>query len=189
MILISKDRYFEIEQEVFYTLEDTHTSSFPVMAQDIARALHITLVPYSDLSPEDYEKAMQESEDGYSFYDYEPGTDILVYYIHYNDDKPRHRKKWTICHEIGHIRLGHHDGNLSYEEAEQEANYFAKYLLAPYPMVQICGCEDPWDVSDTFDVSLEAASYIWDSYLKWSSYRPIENIPQEERLIQLFCAA
>ena len=42
------------------------------------------------------------------------------------------RIRFTIMHEIGHIVLDHTEHS---DLAESEANFFAKYALAPPPLV------------------------------------------------------
>ena len=98
--------------------------------------------------------------------------------------------KLGAYHEIGHIYLGHFENDdLSYEEKEAEANFFAKYSIAPPPLVNIAKCESPWDVAIIFDVSGEASMYLYSYYQKWMQYGPIEYEPFELQMIELFQAA
>ncbi|MST50370.1 ImmA/IrrE family metallo-endopeptidase [Mobiluncus holmesii] len=43
----------------------------------------------------------------------------------------RERLTFTLAHELGHIILNHSCSNESYVREEQEANFFASYLLMP----------------------------------------------------------
>jgi len=69
------------------------------------------------------------------------------YMILYENLKPLGRKRFTIAHELGHYLLKHHQlientvisrGELSdneYDVLEKEANYFARMLLVPLPLI------------------------------------------------------
>lgn len=63
-------------------------------------------------------------EDGYTVKKLRPGLNLILY----NEEKYSPRMKFTILHEIGHIRLSHtQDG----PREEIEANYFAAQVIAP----------------------------------------------------------
>jgi hypothetical protein len=59
------------------------------------------------------------------------------------------RRRYTIAHEIGHLRM-HADGDRSGAEVEREAQAFAGALLVPPPMLAAAVAED-----DGFDLLLE----------------------------------
>lgn len=74
---------------------------------------------------------------------YYPDSDLSI--IYYNKSMPRYKKTWNIAHELGHFFMRHHviklraGGYLTEQENkvfEEEANYFAKQLLAPYSLVE-----------------------------------------------------
>lgn len=121
--------------------------------------MKITLVAYSSLSRKKLQAAFKVSDDGF-FYEAE-GRE----YIYYNDiDRGYKRQNWTILHEIGHIVLDH----MGHEEREEdEANFFAKYAIAPPVLVHEIGASSPEDVYHNFDVSYEAAKYAFDYYCSW----------------------
>ncbi len=101
--------------------------------------------------------------------------------------------RWTIFHEIGHIYLGHHDNpepdaNQTVIE-EAEADFFAKYTIAPPPLVNVAKCESPMDLLICFNVSGQASVFLFDYYRKWKLYGPIEYEPFELEMLQLFQAA
>ena len=73
-------------------------------------------------------------------------------YSFYNDiDRCYERQNWTILHEIGHIVLDH-TGHSEHEE--DEANFFAKYAIAPPVLVHKIGAECPQDIYEIFDIKL-----------------------------------
>lgn len=104
------------------------------------------------------------SDDGVSFEKYYRGQSKFV--IMYNDTIYSHnRKRFTIAHELGHCLLGH-NLNRNYDVQEKEANYFAKRLLVPLPLVNkilrlptVTVDERVEDVSSVFEVSQEVANY------------------------------
>lgn len=76
--------------------------------------------------------------------------------------------RWTILHEIGHFSFGHHDNpddSLSALE-EAEANFVAKYSIAPLPLINVAKCISLEDITATFDVSGEASFNIFNYYKK-----------------------
>ena len=100
--------------------------------------------------------------------------------------------RFTIAHELGHFFLGHYDfenssdiivdGKLglsdheSYVVYEQEANYFAKRLLVPTPVLMDVNSKMPVDsysLSSIFQVSLECSKYIIkgvNNFLRYGNY-------------------
>jgi Zn-dependent peptidase ImmA (M78 family) len=126
---------------------------------EIAIKMGIKLVPYSTLSRKKHRKALKTSPDG--FYAEENGVE----YIYYNDiGKSYERQNMTILHEIGHCVLDH-TGNSQHEE--DEANFFAKYAIAPPVLVERIGADSPEDIYKNFNISYEAATYAYDYYLSW----------------------
>lgn len=121
----------------------------------------IYLIKYSD---SDYiNKHSSPTEDGYSrLMDNKP-------VIYYNDNKPIHRIRFTIAHEIGHILLGHlSEGETlhrnteqdSSDPKEQQANVFARDLLMPAVIInQLVYSSD--DISKICNVSLQSAEIRW----------------------------
>jgi len=84
------------------------------------------------------------------------------------------RQRRTILHETGHIYLGHFEPNcqLTYGEKEAEANFFAKYSIAPPPLINYANCSCPKDVANRFHVSSQAYIYLFDYYQKWLQFGP-----------------
>lgn len=99
------------------------------------------------------------------------------YIIFYNDTvKSRERIRFTIAHEIGHFVLGHLEfaektkigrytlTDFENDAFEKEANYFAKRLLAPLPLVY--DFVSIWNritadlIMDIFDVSFTVSNHI-----------------------------
>ena len=96
---------------------------------------------------------------------------------------PERRIRFTIMHEIGHIILNHTEHS---DLAESEANYFAKYALAPPPLVHELHIEDYLELSERFDISHQCAFYAMNNYNKWLRYGSPEYRDYEVTLINLF---
>lgn len=158
---LTDEEYEFIKGEVIYIFEKYNIKCIPVSGFEIALKMKITLIAYSGLSKRKLKKAMEVSEDG--FFIEKDGRE----YIYYNDiDRCYERQNWTILHEIGHIVLDH-TGHSDYEE--DEANFFAKYAIAPPVLVHKICAECPQDIYEVFDISFEAAVYAYKYYCFWKS--------------------
>lgn len=95
----------------------------------------------------------------------EDGTWIICY----DERESIERIRFTICHELGHILLGHplkpgllqHTRTIDKErpEIESEADMFAARILAPACVLWGLECYEPEDIMRVCDISKEAAQY------------------------------
>lgn len=92
---------------------------------------------------------------------------------------------YTYASEAGHIVLDH-TGHSDHEE--DEANFFAKYAIAPPVLVHKIGAECPQDIYEAFDISFEAAVYAYKYYCSWESrFEKVKRLADYEiRLLALF---
>jgi hypothetical protein len=76
-----------------------------------------------------------------------------------NQGFSRVRRRYTVAHEIGHLRM-HADGDRTGPEVEREAQAFAGALLIPPPMLIVAVAEDDGfeSLRHRFDVSRDALS-------------------------------
>ena len=166
--------------------EEAGIHTWPIDCFEIARSLNYIVVPYSLCPGQDLTSV---DKDGFSKVVQNEWTGLFKYVIYYNDSQPNEgRMRWTIFHETGHIYLGHHDhpdDSLSDLE-EAEADFFAKYAIAPPPLIFVTNCKDLWDVQRIFCTSYQAAEYIYDYYRKWMQYGPQNFLPFEEKLLKQF---
>lgn len=163
--------------------EECGLTEYPINCFHIAKKLHYQLVPYSSLSGKQLTAAMQISTDGFHLLIEDQTTGLFHWRIYYNDQNSHERQRWTIMHEIGHIILDHTEES---ELAEAEANFFAKYSIAPPPLIHVAECEDYLDIAVQFDISLQAAYYAMSYYQKWLQYGPKEYEPFEIRMLHIF---
>lgn len=126
----------------------------------LARKLNMHLIPYSYLSDE--QKAKVESmeeflKDGFTLMRCINGK--WEFYTFYDDSVSMYRQRFTIAHEIKHVIFLEKEPN---QKQEGLADHFARYLLAPSFLVMKYAHLSPFDVSDAFDISFEAAIYALD---------------------------
>lgn len=87
-------------------------------------------------------------------------------------------------HEVGHFVLGHIDGG---EEEESEAKFFAKYALAPPPLIHnICKDIEPDTIKKTFNIRYQAAYLAYQYYRNWLQFGNRNYTNYEEKMLSLF---
>lgn len=123
----------------------------------LAKKLNIHLIPYSYLSDEQKSKiGILEDflKDGFTVMRCISGK--WEFYTFYDDSVSKYRQRFTIAHEIKHVIFLEKEPN---QKQEDLADHFARYLLAPSFLVMKYVHLSPFDVSDSFDISFEAAMY------------------------------
>lgn len=176
-------QYEYIKQTVIDTYLEYGIKCIPINAFELAIKMGIKLTPYSALSKEGKEAARLFSMDGFSVET--PNDDWIIFY---NDEGNSYERiNRTIMHEIGHFALGH-TGEVG-EEEEMEANFFAKYALAPPPLVHRLATINQKTIKEAFDISWKAAGYAMSYYKKWLYYSGMLYRDYEIRLLQQFQAA
>ena len=176
VVRLSDERYEEIKEEVVELYKELHITKFPVIAMDVCKQLDIVLKSYNQFNERAFVAVIRASEDGMV-------AKIDNHYeIFYNPSKDSARVRFTIFHEIGHIRLHHliHD-----EENEAEANFFASYFLAPAPLIQYFNLEYIHEVMDKFWVTISLATNAFSRYGKWLKYSGNFYTQYEKELLEL----
>ncbi len=70
--------------------------------------------------------------------------------------------------------MGHYDNcKKSQQQMKAEANHFAVFAQAPMPAVILSKPKDEYDISSTFDLSLECAENVFSTYKKVAKALPI----------------
>ncbi len=117
---------------------------------------------------------MCKSNAGATHYDTERDRCLILYNTATNSG----RILWTLCHEIGHICLGHldiieeaeiayTDWQEPYDQFESEADYFAWNLIAPLPIMREMGVHTASEIQSVYGLSAQAAALQYDRYVKW----------------------
>ena len=155
--------YEKIEDDVAYLFLELDIREYPVYPLQIAVALGYKIIPFNQMREEARTKMLEMDLEAISYYDRSLGTFVICY----NSDCTLERLRFTIAHEIGHIRMGH---KLESDLARRVADYYAAYLLAPTPWIGYAKCEDYIDVANKFSLSVQCAQRCFERYLKWSKY-------------------
>ena len=175
---LSNDRYEEIKSVIVATYEKFNIHTLPINCFELAHKLGIKTIPFSFLDNEQLDKI--------SFCEGEAIMFCLndKSYIFYNDiDNSTTRQRFSIFHELGHYILGH---KCESELAKSEADFFARYAIAPIPLVWKTNCKGIVDIQNRFNTSFECASNIKDNFDNWLNIKS-ENIKDfEKRVINLF---
>ena len=174
---LADERYEEIKSSVVNMLVRIHERGYPLHTKSVIRALGGIVVPYSDIADETKGMLKDEfSKDGFQFIRY--GR----LYVFYNDSVCVGRYRYTLMHEVGHYWLGH---TCTSELAESEADFLAKYSLAPPVVVNYYECRDYIHLMSVFHLSEEAAKYAWNYYMRWLHRGDDSLSEQEKRLCHL----
>ena len=163
---LSDETYEYIKSEVIDLFIRYDVKCIPISGFELAAKMGIMLVTYSSLSERKLEKVIEVSDDGFYVEDND-GRE----YIFYNDTTGYKRSNMTILHEIGHAVLGHTE-ETDHDVAESEAGFFAAYALAPAPLIHKISDKSISNISEIFDISLEASVYALNRYHKWLCFGP-----------------
>ncbi len=177
---LDNKKYEEIKQAVIDTFLEYDVRCIPISAFELAVKMGLRVVPYSSLSRKKRCVAVKISLDGFLV---EKNDGIWL--IYYNDEcKTYGRINQTIMHEIGHYILGHiHEG----EAEEAEANFFAKYALAPPPLIHnMVKPVKTETIMDKFDISHQAAEIAYKYYQSWLRYGGKYYTEYEKKMLELF---
>lgn len=165
-------RYEQLKETVSLFLDEyvdnTNDLAIPINVFNIAKFLNIVLVPYSILTEYERIRFLEIGnfilEDGFVVF----GTVLneSQNFVYYNDSKSEGRIRFTLLHEIAHIILGHKQQS---DLAESEANFFAKYLIAPPVLVNRINPEDYVDIMNKFNLSSECARNSFSYYQSWKT--------------------
>lgn len=156
-------RYEQIKREVVSLFAKTGEKSIPVDPFAMAGNLGIHVVSYSSLGDRGKDACIKKSKSGYKLL-LEECDGSSTWYIYFNDEKPWGHVRFTVLHEIGHIALDHLQES---DVAEAEANFFAKYAIAPPMLVSIIKPDDYMAIAEAFELSSECALYSWNYYRRW----------------------
>lgn len=173
--------YEEIKMEVTYLFEELDIRCIPISGFEILQKMGIKLIPYSSFQKQKREILLKKFPDAF-FTDF-IGEEAIVY----NDEISYPRLNMTLLHEIGHIVLGH-TNEMNEDKQEAEAKFFAKYALAPPPLVHLLKPNSPMEIMELFQISYEAAQIAYTNYLKWrkKKHQEMKLTPYEKALFKRF---
>lgn len=188
-IVIDRNRKQEIKQIVLDTLSYSNLLYLPIDIKKICKSYHnIRLIPFSvqmkhrSLS---LTEVIQNCESNDACVDYY--ADFGKYVIYYNDVETSrvissNRYRWSIAHELGHVRLNHHLiynrtrifkselGSEDYDLLETEADYFAQLILVPHSALIAFNIENYRNIRYMCKISDPAAKKRFYEYSLWKRH-------------------
>ena len=180
MTKLHYDTYEEIKIKIVSLFKQYNITSVPIDCFKLASNMGFELIPYSNLSDKKLEAVKKLSGgDGYTIDIVDSGRKIIFY----DDTACLGRQRFTILHELGHYILDHRERS---DLAEAEADFFAKYAIAPPPIIYGLEIDNYVDISDIFVTSKECAFYLMESFVKWINYGPKYFTNYEWDLLHLF---
>lgn len=177
---LDNEQYEEIKQIIIDTFIYYKIKCIPISSFELATKMGLKVIPYSSLGKKEKIAAKKISRDGFSL-----EMRNRNWLIYYNDECGIYgRINYTIMHEIGHYALGHlKEGDLE----ETEANFFAKYALAPPPLVHnLVSIKNPITIQNAFEISQQASWFAYKYYKKWLNFGREDYTDYELRLLKLF---
>lgn len=177
---ISKNINYKKLKNIAYSFLNQYTNGkLPIdLLHIISQLDNLHLMKYSTLAKEnnmDINEVYQllNSEDGALWYK----SDTQTYILLYNDTiDNKERIRFTIAHELGHYVLKHNEttdktilsryslSENEYKTFETEANFFAKHLLVPFPIlgnyVMFFHSMNDQFIQNVFQVSFSVANYV-----------------------------
>ena len=192
--------YEEIKNKAYDFLIDYADGLLPIkLTKMIEQIDNLMLLKYSDFAKM-HKIAISEaadllqSDDGALWYDCKREIYILLY----NDTiTNKERIRFTIAHELGHYALKHNEKtektivsryslpDSEYDFFEREANFFAKHLLVPFPVLgnytQLFHSMSNDFIQEIFDVSYTVACYVIDNLKKMYSFGLVKEAHKVEK--------
>lgn len=167
--------YSKIYKATLNIYQECNINSFPLDCHDLLAHYGYQCLPYSKLSLVKREMCMNFSEDAFLF------RNVL----YYNDNILPNRQRFSFMHELGHIALKHVEHPVLCQE--QEANAFASHILAPRTVIHHSGCSNESEISNIFEITVEAAHYAFADYKRWLRYRTYYKLEAlDEAIFQQF---
>ena len=166
---MKQERKEQIKNKVLGLLTEQSITYLPIDLDQIMASLSIKAVAVSLVRQRGV--VVPEGIDGFTVI---RGGDRAQYLLVYRDDISFERLRWTLAHELGHILLGHlRSGRRAagHGRQEEEANYFAKELLMPLPVLARLDARSAAAISRLCGVSREAAQIRVRDFERYDWYR------------------
>lgn len=162
MVEVNKEQYDKMAHLALDVLSDYGFFSFPLDIFALAKKIGMNLIPYSTLTIAQYMKLYHKYDMNLGFTVPRTKNGHIVYDTYYNDvDIQEPRQRFTIAHEIKHVVSGDCHKKYLTEKDEALADFFAKSLLAPQPIIIHEGLNSPEEYVDRFRISQQSAEYCY----------------------------
>lgn len=164
--------YYEKTKTAAEIIKSSNLKSFPINPAILARRKGIKIISYttfSRLTDISLERIASVSADGFSV------RKNGQYFIIYNPNvTPKARRRWTLVHELCHIKSGHigeMKGKLptymSDRPTESEADELTCCLIAPLPVALLCGVNSEAEFAGAFGLSRQASINLYKDYTQY----------------------
>ncbi|NLC93893.1 MAG: ImmA/IrrE family metallo-endopeptidase [Treponema sp.] len=182
-------RYEEIKSKIAKCMEFHEVKNIPFNVFKLAKKMGIKLVKFSELTQKEFQQlsGFGINFESAGFLAIASKNGKIIPFIYYNDAQDSRRIRFTILHEIGHFILGHLEQS---DLAEAEANFFAKYFIAPPVLIDRINPSDYMQIACVFNLSNQCAWNSFDYYTKWKKHHYKNNElyeSYEEKIINLCC--
>ena len=156
---VSSSRYEQLRQIAADLIED-YEIVYPFDPYALAEKLHAEVIYYSEsqlLRVIGMEALICDGGFSARF----TNAGMQTYKIAVDEMHSSARQKFTVTHELAHIVLEHHGDSRDHEKLEQEANFFASYMLMPEIIgIRLFSAGDQEAVQEYCGVSAECAGLI-----------------------------
>lgn len=159
-------RYDEIEEAILNLFREVDARFIPLDPLAMAQAMGCGPIPYRSFGPIIHRILKEASSDALTIWLKD------VPFILFNDRMLPSRCRFTVMHEIAHVRLVHREHS---KLAEMEANRFSATALCPLPLLARSGLVIPADIARHFGISEDCARLRAEAFSKW------RNLPNELR--------
>ena len=178
-------RYAYIAHQVFQLYKQMPIIQFPINPKQlfllIPNCRILTYQRFAEVNNCSIREVIElcESKSGCTHYDTAQDRYLVLYNDSTANNNVQGRIRWTLAHELSHVRLKHLPhistnhiaensfNNLTDPELEAEADRFAALLLCPMPLFEQLRIQSPADIHRVFGLSREAADVRWREYQKW----------------------
>lgn len=170
--------YRNIQEWAWYVLIETNATKLPIDIIDICEQLNISIRCYNE-----NHKFAKKFKNGFSVINNGKKTIYINKEMH-----NKHRVRFTIAHELGHILLNHHQNknNLSYNDLEIEANMFAIRVLAPLCVLHELKVQTESELRELCRISKKAGEIRFQRFQEKESLNKYYINPMESILIKQF---
>ena len=172
--------YPELKRSVVETFSKLGYIRLPVNPSELFETFGIQCIAFQsayDSSTIDGLSGLLLCPSGLSFTISNNGNDCQ--YVACNLQESSGRVRFTKLHEMGHTVRNHLQDS---ETAEIEANFWAKYAIAPPVLVEELGVTTQEEVVKYFGTSMECASNILKYHDNWRRYRKNDRLIDDEIL-------
>lgn len=151
--------YKKIAKLVIDIFIDYEIKNFPIDANEMCNKLGFKLLTYKETNID----PSNISDDAFYISATKDNPPIIIYN---SDVEPRTRIRFSIFHEIKHCICGdkgEYEDKLKKQYIENMADYFAKYMMCPIPILIYREVNDIETIMSDYDIGEEAANYVLDN--------------------------